>query len=83
MFDILGTYLKTVPIKSVESFQVKDGKLFFYNNNKFQSIDLNTFDIETYQVNDDPTVRKILLSNESLIKLGIDKFSISSMDVEK
>lgn len=83
MFDILGTYLKTVPIKSVESFQVKDGKLFFYNNNKFQSIDLNTFDIETYQVNDDPTVRKILLSNESLIKLSIDKFSISSMDAEK
>ncbi len=79
MFDILGTYLKTIPLKSIEYFQIKEGKIFFYFDNRFQSIDLSSFEIKTYNVNEDPLVRRILLSNGNLVKLGKEKFTISPL----
>ena len=35
VFDIYGTYYKTIPVKGTKSFQLRDNELFYYSENKF------------------------------------------------
>ncbi len=43
VFDIYGTYLKTIPIKGLQSFQIMDQHLFYSGNGKFMHYNMKTF----------------------------------------
>lgn len=44
VFDIFGTYFKTIPIKELESFQIIENKVFYFQNKEFISYDLKTLE---------------------------------------
>lgn len=44
VFDIFGTYSKTIPVKNIHSFQISEDVLFFETGKKFYSFSLNTMD---------------------------------------
>lgn len=44
IFDIFGTYSKTIPVLNLESFQVQDNSIIYYQDGKLQ--------VENIQVND-------------------------------
>jgi len=54
IFDIYGSYLKTIPLKNLESFQVQYPYIFYTLNKKFYSFHLLTFEnIEITDISED------------------------------
>jgi hypothetical protein len=43
VFDVYGTYSKTIPIKGLQSFKFEDNQLFYFKDKKLISYDLNRF----------------------------------------
>ena len=43
VFDVYGTYSKTIPIKGLQSFKFEDNQLFYFKDKKFIAYDLNRF----------------------------------------
>lgn len=43
MFDLYGTYLKTLPLKNINSFQVIGEHIFYHNDNKLKSYNFRSF----------------------------------------
>jgi hypothetical protein len=44
VFDIFGTYYKTIPLQNLDRFQVIDNKLFYFRNQKLYSFNLRTME---------------------------------------
>lgn len=44
VFDIFGTYLKTIPIKGLIKFQIAEKGLYFYRNNHLHFYDFQNFE---------------------------------------
>ena len=43
LFDIYGTYLKTLPLKNLNNFQVLGENIFYFANKKFNTYNIRTF----------------------------------------
>lgn len=48
VFDLFGTYARTLPLKGVKHFQVRDKLLYFLNDDGFQVYDMMTFRIQPF-----------------------------------
>ena len=74
VFDIFGTYLKTLPIKGLIKFQVAEKGLYFYSNNH-----LYFYDFQNFEQIDIPLPVKgavqALVSNKMLFIQSINKVS--------
>lgn len=46
LFDIFGAYFKTLPIKSINKFNVVGNKIFYKKENKFYSYELKNYETE-------------------------------------
>jgi hypothetical protein len=44
LFDVFGTYSKTIPIKGLDSFQILEGKIFYFKNGSLRSYNLKTME---------------------------------------
>ena len=65
VFDIFGTYLKTIPIMGLEKFQVTETGFYFYSNNKLNYYDFKSFNqTEIYLPIDG--VEQVLIANKML-----------------
>ena len=42
VFDIFGTYFKTIPLKGLKDFQIAGDNLLYFNDGKLQSYNLKT-----------------------------------------
>lgn len=45
VFDLFGTYMKTIPIRNASSFEVRDKALFFFADGKLQAYDMRSFEV--------------------------------------
>lgn len=45
VFDLFGTYMKTIPLKNASSFEVRDGALYFLQDGRAQVYDMRSFAI--------------------------------------
>ena len=68
MFDIFGTYLKTIPIKGINSFQVTETSIYY-----IQQGDIYNFDFKTLESN------KITLPVIDIEQFRIEKNSIYTL----
>lgn len=48
VFDVFGTYMKTVPVKNLASFQVDDDNIIYYDAGQLHSWNIRTSEITTY-----------------------------------
>jgi hypothetical protein len=76
MFDILGNFIKMIPLKQVDLIQVKDEKLYYFSERVLQSINLKTLEHTVYNINCDINVKRVLLTNHSYVKWLNDRFVI-------
>ncbi len=53
VFDLFGTYMKTIPLKNATSFEVRDGALYFLQDGRAQVYDMRSFAIMDIPVPDD------------------------------
>lgn len=45
VFDLFGTYMKTIPIKNADSFEVRGRALFFFAGGRLQLYDMRSFEV--------------------------------------
>jgi hypothetical protein len=70
VFDIYGTYLKTLPIIGVNSFQVKENQLVYCNvNNKIETYDFFTLEKKEYKPNIYGAVTQVRVENNKIFIL--------------
>ncbi|HRH68746.1 MAG: hypothetical protein JNL43_06400 [Flavobacteriales bacterium] len=53
VFDLFGTYAKTIPLKGVESFEVRDGVLYYFSKGQLFIYDMRSFAITEHALADD------------------------------
>ena len=44
VFDRYATYMKTIPVKNIHSFQIFNNKLFYPDSNNLKSLDIKTYE---------------------------------------
>ena len=80
VFDIYGTYLKTLPIIGINSFQVKENQLVYCNvNNKIETYDFFTLEKKEYKPDIYSNIAQVRVENNKIFivdknhQLFIDK----------
>jgi hypothetical protein len=68
MFDRYGTYLKTIPVKNISSFQIFNNSIFYTENNTLKSIDIKTYEEK---------IMKLPLLDEEIIGAAISSTKLS------
>lgn len=48
VFDLFGTYAKTIPVKGAKSFEVRGNVLFFFAEGRLQVYDMRSFEVLDY-----------------------------------
>jgi len=78
VFDIFGTYFKTIPIQDISDFQFKEDEIIYYLNGH-----LNTFNMQTLQQSrselSDSFAISVKLARNNLYVLHKDTFKIYSI----
>lgn len=59
VFDLFGTYVKTIPLKNTSSFEVRDGALYFLQDGRAQVYDMRSFAVIDIPVPED--VKAVML----------------------
>jgi len=79
VFDIYGTYYKTIPLKGLASFQVIGDNLFYFSNNTLNSHHLKTLEASTIDLPDTGIV-SVRIEKQKLFLLkekSLDIYSIN------
>jgi hypothetical protein len=76
VFDRFGNYLKTLPYKNLETFQVNGNKLLGLSTNVIKIYDLNTFSEEILTIPGNDIMSVQFLQNNKYIVLKKDKIEI-------
>lgn len=77
VFDIFGTYQKTIPIKGLENFQVSEYGIYFMENGQFKFYDFKSFLIQNIEIPQEG-ISNALISNKMLYlqsKSGVSVFN--------
>jgi hypothetical protein len=68
VFDRYATYMKTIPVKNILSFQVYKDQIFYLENQSIKSLDLITYEEKTL---------KLPVTEEAIISIAIDNRRLS------
>lgn len=68
VFDRYATYLKTIPVKNIQSFQIFNEKIFYTDTNSLRSLDINTYEEK---------IMKLPVLDEEIIGAAISNAKIS------
>ena len=77
VFDIFGTYQKTIPIKGLENFQVSEYGIYFMEKGQFKFYDFKSFLIQNIEIPQEG-ISNALISNKMLYlqsKSGVSVFN--------
>lgn len=78
IFDIYGTYMKTIPLLGISSFQVIDDNLYFKENDSLVRYDLKTHDRATVAL-PDTDCKTAWVSRKKLFILTLETLKIYSI----
>jgi hypothetical protein len=80
VFDLFGTYYKTIPIKNITAFQILGDELFYFKEKKGNTFHLKTLADNPYEMPDiaDTTVQFIRIENQKLFLLKPGALNIYS-----
>ncbi|MDQ3192729.1 MAG: hypothetical protein M3Q58_14135 [Bacteroidota bacterium] len=79
LFDIYGTYYKTIPIKELDSFQVIENKIFYFQNKEFRSYNLKTLEESKIDFPDQSPLQ-VRFEKKRIYVLNPDHLIIYAMD---
>ncbi|MCK6640349.1 MAG: hypothetical protein L6Q81_09690 [Bacteroidia bacterium] len=77
VFDVFGTYIKTIPLKGLHTFQVADESIIYFQNGELQAWNLITNETTLYEEPKRPEARNIRLEKESVVVMdssGVDLY---------
>lgn len=65
IFDVFGTYYKTLPLKQLQYFQVQDEEVIYQQDDKLHSYNIKTLEMRDYPL-PDPPVLSLRIEKERL-----------------
>lgn len=75
VFDVFGTYSKTIPLKNISEFQFKEDEIVYYLDGKLNNFNMQTLQQERSAL-PDSTAISVKLANNKLYSLQKDILSI-------
>lgn len=75
VFDVFGTYNKTIPLKGLSGFQFKEEQLVFYQQGHLNSFNMLTLE-QSISVVPDSTAQAVLLGNHKLYSVSKETLGI-------
>ena len=75
VFDIFGTFYKTIPLKKLKEFSVVNGDVFYYENNILKQYQAQTFNTIEKQF-PDTLVKVVYWKNDRFYKVYIDSLVV-------
>ena len=69
VFDIYGTYYKTIPIKGLKDFQKIKDQLIYFHNNQLHNYNLNTFNEKIISLPEDGEISNVRIEKNILFLL--------------
>lgn len=78
IFDIYGTYYKTIPISGLNEFQIKDDNIFYYLNKKMKTFNMKSFEVRKLDLPDSSSVTA-KIEKDKLFLLRPNKLDIYSI----
>lgn len=79
VFDIYGSYIKTIPVKDVQQIQVANGNIYYQKNDKYYVYNELNFE-ETEIILPEVQIKSVRLEKDHLIIQSLDKISIYSIE---
>lgn len=79
LFDFYGTYIKTFPIKNVNSFQVNNGTITYVKNGNQHFYNTNNYGQDTLDLPKEK-IKQVVLENNRLFILSEKKISIYQLN---
>lgn len=76
VFDIFGSYYKTIPIKGLSSFQVKENVLYYFKDNKLKSHEVKFAEEHNFYLPDTAFVQNIRIEKDKFFVHKKDSVSI-------
>lgn len=67
VFDIFGTYSKTIPVKGLSKFQVLQDEIVYYDSSQIRSYNPLTLDVKSFSLPDTTDVQLAVLQKERLL----------------
>lgn len=80
VFDLFGTFYKTIPIKNIVSFQILSDEMFYFKEKKVNTFHLKTLADIPYELPEpgDTTVQSVRVENQKLFLLKPGALNIYS-----
>ena len=75
VFDIFGTYFKTIPLKGLKDFQIAGDNLLYFNDGKLQSYNLKTLQQAEVQIPPDE-IQMLRVEKEKLMILTKESLKV-------
>ena len=69
IFDVFGTYYKTIPVKQLQSFQVQDENIIYHKDGKLHSYNIKTLETQEFPL-PDSTALFVRVEKEKLYMLA-------------
>jgi len=82
IFDKFGSYYKTLPIKNINSFQVSENKITYFNNNKLINFDFELLIEKIINLPDTIDIKNALVEQNKLFLFKKNQFSIYQQNVK-
>lgn len=79
VFDSYGSYIKTIPLKNINTFQVIESSLLYFSGGELKSYHLKTFEDKTIALPmQDSTIISARIEKQNLFILAKEKFELYS-----
>ncbi len=79
VFDVFGTYYKTIPITDIHDFQFKGDELVYYQDGKLNTFNLKTLE-QTQSILPDTTAVSVRMTNDRLYLLQKESLGIYTIN---
>ncbi|MBI3518031.1 MAG: hypothetical protein HY062_01560 [Bacteroidetes bacterium] len=75
VFDIYGTFYKTIPLKNLKTFKIVNGDVFYYENNTLKQYQAQSFNTIEKQF-PDTLIKNVFWQNEKFYKVYKDSLVV-------
>jgi len=75
LFDIYGTYYKTIPIKNLKEFTINNTNIYYFENGKLKEYQTQSFNIMEINYND-TLLKTVMYQNNRYYKIYSDSLKI-------
>ncbi len=83
VFDIYGTYIKTIPLKNLTEFDIKNNVITYFQNQKLNTFNLTTLEEGNIHYMDSMILNNVIIQNNKQFKIYPDSIIKNEFNLSK